>query len=65
MTVAKHMLTKVREWKLIPDNPFRGVQSLNVPKSIERVLGRDEEAKLLAACDLVHTRFLRPVTHNW
>jgi integrase len=56
----EHMLTKAREWKLISDNPFRGVQA-SVPKTDERVLGRDEETKLLAACDLMRTHFLRPV----
>jgi integrase len=61
VAVAKHMLTKAAEWKMIPDNPFREVRSLSVPKSVERVLGREEETKLLAACGLVRTYFLRPV----
>jgi integrase len=59
LTVAKHMLTKAVEWELISDNPFRGVRSLSVPKCVERVLGYDEETKLLAACDMVRSRFLR------
>ena len=61
MTVAKHMLTKAVEWKLIPDNPFRTVRSLSVPKSTERVLCHDEEIKLLTACEQVRSRFLRPL----
>lgn len=59
LTVAKHMLTKAVEWEIIPGNPFRGVRSLSVPKCVERVLGYDEETKLLAACDKVRSRFLR------
>jgi integrase len=55
------MLTEAVEWELIPDNPFRGVRSLSVPKCVERVLGYDEETKLLAACDTVRSRFLRPL----
>ena len=61
MTVAKHMLTKAVEWKIITDNPFRTVRSLSVAKSMERVLGLDEEIKLLAACEQVRSRFLRPL----
>jgi integrase len=55
------MLTKAVEWKLIRDSPFRGVRSLFVPKCDERVLGYDEETKLLAACDRVRSQFLRPL----
>jgi integrase len=61
LTLVKHMLTKGVEWKLIAENPFRGVRNLNVPKHIERVLGQDEEVKLLAACDRVRSRLLRPL----
>jgi integrase len=61
LTLVKHILTKGVEWKLIAENPFRGVRNLNVPKHIERVLAQDEEVKLLAACDRVHSRFLRPL----
>jgi integrase len=61
LTLAKLMLTEAVEWELIPDNPFRGVRSLSVPKCAERVLGYDEETKLLAACDRVRSRFLRPL----
>jgi integrase len=61
LTLAKHMMTKAVEWKLIADNPFRGVHNLRVPKRVERVLLSDEEIKLLAACDGVRTRFLCPL----
>jgi site-specific recombinase XerD len=50
MTVAKHMFTKAVVWNHIPDNPFRTVRSLSVPKRDERVLSGDEEIKLLDAC---------------
>jgi len=61
LTVAKHMMTKAVEWKLIADNPFRGLRNLRVPKRDERVLSHDEEIKLLPACDRVRSRFLRPL----
>ena len=61
LTVVKHMLAKAVEWELIIDNPFRRVRSLSVPKCIERVLSYDEETKLLAACDRVRSRVLRPL----
>jgi integrase len=61
LTLAKHMMTKAVEWKLIADNPFRGVRNLEVPKRVERVLLGDEEIKLVCACDRVRTRFLRPL----
>jgi integrase len=60
-TLAKHMLAKAVEWKMIVDNPFRGVRNLDVPKRDERVLSADEEVKLLAACDQVLSRLLRPL----
>ena len=61
LTLAKHMLAKAVEWKMIADNPFRGVRNLGVPKRDERVLSADEEIKLLAACDRVRSRLLRPL----
>jgi integrase len=42
-------------------NPFRGVRTLEVLKHVERVLTPDEEMKLLAACERVRARFLRPL----
>lgn len=61
LTLAKHIMNKAVEWKLIADNPFRGVRNLKVQKSIERILEPDEELKLLAACDRVRAGYLRPV----
>ena len=61
MTVLKHMFSKAVEWRLLPTNPFRGVRSLRVPSRIERILGVDEESRLLAACTSVRSRFLRSV----
>ncbi|SRR5882724_758735 len=61
LTVLKHMFTKAVEWKLLPSNPFRGVRGLYVSKRMERILELDEEARLLAACDRVRSRFLRSV----
>jgi integrase len=61
LTVAKHMLAKAVEWEMITENPFRGVRNLGVPKRDERVLSADEEIKLLAACDQVRSRLLRPL----
>lgn len=61
LTVAKHMLSKAVEWKLIAENPFRGVRNLEVPKRDERVLSAYEEVKLVAACDQVRSRLLRPL----
>ena len=59
LTLAKHMLAKAVEWKMIADNPFRGVRNLDVPKRDERVLSADEEVKLLAGCNQVRSRLLR------
>jgi integrase len=61
LTVAKHMFSKAVEWQIIPDNPFQTVRPLSVPKCTERVLGYDEETKLLDGCDRVRSRFLRPL----
>jgi integrase len=60
MTVLRHMFAKAVEWKLLSANPLRGVRSLNVPIHMERILEADEEIRLLAACDRVRSRFLRP-----
>jgi integrase len=61
LTLAKHMLAKAVEWEMIAENPFRGVRNLDVPKRDERVLSANEEVKLLAACDRVRSRLLRPL----
>lgn len=60
LTVAKHILSKAVEWKLIQNNPFSGVRNLRVSKCSERVLQQDEENKLLDACDQIRSRHLRP-----
>jgi len=61
LTLAKHMLAKAVEWKMITENPFRGVRNLGVPRRDERVLSEEEEAKLLTACTGVRSRLLRPL----
>jgi integrase len=61
LTLAKHMMAKAAEWKLIPENPFRGVRNLGVPKRDQRILSHDEEIKLLAGCGLVRSRLLLPL----
>jgi integrase len=61
LTLAKHLLTKAVEWKVIADNPFHGVRNLKVQRHVERVLGYDEENKLLDACNHVRAQHLRPV----
>jgi integrase len=61
LTVAKHVLAKAVEWEMIAENPFRGVRNLGVPRRDERVLSADEEIKLLATCDQVRSRLLRPL----
>jgi integrase len=61
LTLAKHMLAKAVEWEMIADNPFRGVRNIDVPRRDERALSADEEVKLLAACDGVRSRLLRPL----
>lgn len=61
LTLVKHMLAKAVEWEMIADNPFRGVRNIEVPKRAVRVLSADEEVKLIAACDRVRSRLLRPL----
>jgi integrase len=61
LTLLKHMFTKAVEWKRLLANPLRGVRSLNVPARVERILELGEEIRLLAACDCVRSRLLRPV----
>lgn len=61
LTVLKHMLRTAFKWELLPKNPFRDVQFLHVPKSIERILSTQEELKLLQACDRVRGQFLKPL----
>jgi integrase len=47
-------------WSVILVNPLHGVRALSVPPPSERFLDLDEEKRLLAACDGVRSRYLRP-----
>jgi integrase len=58
---AKHMLAMAIKWGELSENPFKDVKLLPVPKMRERILGHDEEAKLLEACDQVRAPYLRPI----
>jgi len=55
----KHIFSMAVEWGVLAANPFARVKMLHVPRRTERILTKDEEAKLLAACDQVHTPRLR------
>src|SRR5258708_7934596 len=61
LTVAKHMLSKAVEWEIILENPFRTVRPLSVPEGVERVLGPEEEIKLLTVCECVRSHFLQAI----
>jgi integrase len=54
------MMFKALEWKYLARNPFKGIKPLEVPARGERTLELDEEPRLLAACDRVRSRLLRP-----
>ena len=56
---VKHIMSMAVEWGVLRENPFAGVKVLRVPKRLERVLTKDEEVLLLAACDQVRTPNLR------
>ncbi len=58
---AKHMLTMAVKWNELSKNPFAGVKLLPVPEMAERILGKDEEQRLLEACDRVRAPYLRPI----
>jgi site-specific recombinase XerD len=60
LTVLKHMFAIAVEWEELSANPLRGVRSLRVPTRLERILELNEEARLLAACERVRSRYLRP-----
>ena len=49
------------KWGELPKNPFTGVKLLHVPAIPERILGRDEELKLLEACAQVRSPHLGPI----
>lgn len=61
LTVLKHMFAKAVEWNLLLRNPFWTMRYLRVPGHLERVLSSDEEARLLHACESLHSRFLKPI----
>jgi integrase len=60
LTLLRHMFAKAVKWNLLAANPLRGVRSLEVPDSLDRILELDEEKRLLAACDCVRSHYLRP-----
>jgi integrase len=60
LTVLRHMMSKAVKWELIDKNPSNGVKALPVPQSLERILDIDEESRLLAACDQIRSKVLRP-----
>lgn len=47
----KHMLNMAVRWGMLDKNRIRDVKLLHVEKRPERILGRDEEERLLAACN--------------
>lgn len=57
----KHIIRMGIAWKYLQANSFASVKLLHVPGRPERVLGEDEEVKLLAACDKVRSPHLRPI----
>lgn len=57
----KNMMNVAVSWGHLDRNPFSKVKFLHVPRGPERVLGEDEEVRLLAACDEVRSAYLRPI----
>jgi len=58
----KHIIgKKAVEWGFLENNPFKEVRLLHVPGRQDRILTREEEAKLLAACDKIRAPYLRPI----
>ena len=55
----KHMLGMAVKWGILTKNPFAGVKLLHVPTFPERILAKDEEVRLLAACERVRAPYLR------
>lgn len=55
----KHIMTTAVRLGLLAKSPFVGVKFLHVPKRVERILTREEEERLLAACDGVRNSLLR------
>jgi integrase len=56
----KHMLSMAVEWDVLSSNPLVGLKLLHVKKRAERILTNEEERALLAACDQVHAKHVRP-----
>jgi integrase len=44
---------------MLTTNPFASVKLLGVPERAERILTKEEEDRLLAACSQVHASLLR------
>lgn len=59
LTVLRHMMSKAVEWDFIAKSPLNGVKILKVPETLERILDPSEESRLISACDLIRSRFLR------
>lgn len=55
----KHIMSMAVEWGVLAVSPFARVKLLQVPRRTERILTKDEEARLLAACEQVRTPHLR------
>jgi integrase len=55
----KHMMSMAVKWDILAKNPFAGVKLLHVPTFPERILAKEEEERLLAACERVRTPYLR------
>ncbi|MFY9802327.1 MAG: tyrosine-type recombinase/integrase [Candidatus Acidiferrales bacterium] len=56
---AKHILSMAVDDELITTNPFARVKLLHVPERMERILAKEEEDRLLTACNQVRSPFLR------
>jgi integrase len=57
----KHIMQTAVAWKYLDKSPFKEVRLLHVPGRPDRVLEEDEEAKLLAACEKMRAKYLRPI----
>lgn len=57
----KHILSTAVKWEALFSNPFIGVKLLRVPKRTARILSKEEEVKLLAACSQIRAPYLEPV----
>ncbi len=57
----KALMKKSVEWDFLEENPFKDVRLLHVPGRQDRILTREEEAKLLAACEKMRAPYLRPI----